>query len=265
MKADEPKMTGFVFKIQANMDPNHRDRIAFMRVCSGKLQRGMRAKLVRTGKPVTLSAPQFFFAQDRSLAEEAFAGDVVGIPNHGLLRIGDTLSEGEEIVFRGVPSFAPEILRRVKLADAMKAKKLREALQQMAEEGVVQVFQPQDGAAAIVGVVGALQLDVLVERLERRIRPAGLVRAEPVRGLPLGVVGRQGGNGKVPGRLSVLARLRPRRRAGVHGHQRLQPALRAGALAEDRLRRREGLPEGGVRTAGRRRVKKAFAVIQMAS
>ena len=94
VKADEPKMTGFVFKIQANMDPNHRDRIAFMRVCSGKLQRGMRAKLVRTGKPVTLSAPQFFFAQDRSLAEEAFAGDVVGIPNHGLLRIGDTLSRG---------------------------------------------------------------------------------------------------------------------------------------------------------------------------
>jgi len=163
--ADEGKMTGFVFKIQANMDPNHRDRIAFLRVCSGQLKRGMRAKLVRTGKPVTLTAPQFFFAQDRSLAEEAFAGDVVGIPNHGLLRIGDTLSEGEEIVFRGVPSFAPEILRRVKLADAMKAKKLREALQQMAEEGVVQVFLPQDGAAAIVGFVGALQLDVLTERL----------------------------------------------------------------------------------------------------
>ena len=100
-------MTGFVFKIQANMDPNHRDRIAFMRVCSGKLTRGMRARLVRTGKSITLSAPQFFFAQDRSLAEEAFAGDVVGIPNHGLLRIGDTLSEGEDIVFRGVPSFAP--------------------------------------------------------------------------------------------------------------------------------------------------------------
>src|SRR5271166_3482659 len=165
VKADEAKMTGFVFKIQANMDPNHRDRIAFMRVCSGRLTRGMRARLVRTGKPVTLSAPQFFFAQDRSLADEAFAGDVVGIPNHGLLRIGDTLSEGEDIVFRGVPSFAPEILRRVKLADAMKAKKLREALQQMAEEGVVQVFQPFDGAAAIVGVVGALQLDVLIERL----------------------------------------------------------------------------------------------------
>jgi len=165
VQAGESKMTGFVFKIQANMDPNHRDRIAFMRVCSGRLQRGMRAKLVRTGKSVTLSAPQFFFAQDRSLAEEAFAGDVVGIPNHGLLRIGDTLTEGEDIVFRGVPSFAPEILRRVKLADAMKAKKLRDALQQMAEEGVVQVFLPHDGASAVVGVVGALQLDVLTERL----------------------------------------------------------------------------------------------------
>jgi peptide chain release factor 3 len=165
VEADEPKMTGFVFKIQANMDPNHRDRIAFMRICSGKLQRGMKAKLVRTGKPMSLNTPQFFFAQDRAIADEAWAGDVVGIPNHGTLRIGDTLTEGEDIVFRGVPSFAPEILRRIKLQDAMKAKKLREALQQMAEEGVVQLFVPQDGSGAIVGVVGALQLDVLKERL----------------------------------------------------------------------------------------------------
>ena len=148
------------------MDPNHRDRIAFMRVCSGRLTRGMKARLARTGKPMTLSAPQFFFAQDRSIAEEAFAGDVVGIPNHGTLRIGDTLTEGEDLVFRGVPSFAPEIMRRIKLTDPMKAKKLKEALQQMAEEGVVQVFQPVDGSGAIVGVVGALQLDVLKERLQ---------------------------------------------------------------------------------------------------
>ena len=162
----EAKMTGFVFKIQANMDPNHRDRIAFMRICSGRLSRGMKARLVRTGKPMALNAPQFFFAQDRSVADEAYAGDVVGIPNHGTLRIGDTLTEGEALVFRGVPSFAPEILRRVKLNDAMKAKKLREALQQMAEEGVVQLFVPRDGSGAMVGVVGALQLDVLVERLE---------------------------------------------------------------------------------------------------
>ncbi|UXN03822.1 MULTISPECIES: peptide chain release factor 3 [unclassified Bartonella] len=164
--AVEPKMTGFVFKIQANMDPNHRDRIAFLRVCSGTLSRGMKAKLVRTGKPMTLSTPQFFFARSRQIADEAFAGDVVGIPNHGTLRIGDTLTEGEDLLFRGVPNFAPEILRRVRLGDAMKAKKLREALQQMAEEGVVQLFTPDDGSPAIVGVVGALQIDVLTERLK---------------------------------------------------------------------------------------------------
>jgi peptide chain release factor 3 len=166
VEAAEPKMSAFVFKIQANMDPNHRDRIAFARLCSGKLTRGMKAKLVRTGKPMPLSAPQFFFAQDRSVADEAFAGDVVGIPNHGTLRIGDTLTEGEDIVFVGVPSFAPEILRRVRLTDAMKAKKLKEALQQMSEEGVVQVFRPRDGAPALVGVVGQLQLDVLKARLD---------------------------------------------------------------------------------------------------
>ena len=166
VEAAEPKMSAFVFKIQANMDPNHRDRIAFARLCSGKLTRGMKSKLVRTGKSMTLSAPQFFFAQDRAIADEAFAGDVVGIPNHGTLRIGDTLTEGEDIQFVGVPSFAPEILRRVRLGDAMKAKKLKEALQQMSEEGVVQVFRPRDGSPAMVGVVGQLQLDVLKARLD---------------------------------------------------------------------------------------------------
>jgi peptide chain release factor 3 len=166
VEAAEPRMSAFVFKIQANMDPNHRDRIAFARLCSGKLTRGMKAKLVRTGKNMSLSSPQFFFAQDRALADEAFAGDVVGIPNHGTLRIGDTLTEGEDITFVGVPSFAPEIVRRVRLTDAMKAKKLKEALQQMSEEGVVQVFRPRDGAPALVGVVGPLQLDVLKARLD---------------------------------------------------------------------------------------------------
>ncbi|RQH15054.1 peptide chain release factor 3 [Bradyrhizobium sp. RP6] len=166
VEATDPRMSAFVFKIQANMDPNHRDRIAFARLCSGKLSRGMKAKLVRTGKSMPLSSPQFFFAQDRSVADEAFAGDVVGIPNHGTLRIGDTLTEGDDFNFVGVPSFAPEIVRRVRLTDAMKAKKLKEALQQMSEEGVVQVFRPRDGAPALVGVVGALQLDVLKARLE---------------------------------------------------------------------------------------------------
>jgi peptide chain release factor 3 len=158
-------MSAFVFKIQANMDPNHRDRIAFIRLCSGKLQRGMKVRHVRTGKTIGLHTPQFFFAQARQLAEEAYAGDVVGLPNHGTLRIGDTLTEGENFTFVGVPSFAPEILRRVRLEDAMKAKKLKQALQELAEEGVVQVFRPLDGTPALVGFVGALQLDVLQARL----------------------------------------------------------------------------------------------------
>ncbi len=166
VQASEDKLTALVFKIQANMDPNHRDRIAFARVCSGKLQRGMRLRQVRTGKLIPLHAPQFFFARDRQIADEAFAGDVVGIPNHGTLRIGDTLSEEEDINFVGVPYFAPEILRRVRLDDAMKAKKLRQALQELAEEGVVQLFRPQDGSPPIVGVVGTLQLDVLIARLQ---------------------------------------------------------------------------------------------------
>jgi peptide chain release factor 3 len=161
----EDKMSGVVFKIQANMDPNHRDRIAFMRICSGKLTKGMRVKLVRTGKTVGLTAPQFFFAKDRSLATEAVAGDVVGIPNHGLLRIGDTLTEGEDLSFTGVPNFAPEMLRRVRVSDAMKGKQLKLALTEMSEEGVVQLFAPVDGSGLVVGVVGALQLDVLVARL----------------------------------------------------------------------------------------------------
>ncbi|MGZ5827613.1 MAG: peptide chain release factor 3 [Rhizomicrobium sp.] len=165
VEADENRMTAFVFKVQANMDPNHRDRIAFARVCSGKLTRGMKVKHIRSGKTMSLQAPQFFFARDRALADEAYAGDVVGIPNHGTLRIGDTLTEGEELNFTGVPSFAPEILRRVRLPDAMKAKKLKQALQELAEEGVVQVFRPLDGSPAMVGVVGALQLDVLKVRL----------------------------------------------------------------------------------------------------
>jgi peptide chain release factor 3 len=165
VEAVEKAMTGIVFKIQANMDPNHRDRIAFMRVCSGKLVRGMRVKVPRTGKTMALAAPQFFFAQDRSLAEEAYAGDVVGIPNRGTLRIGDAITEGEDITFLGIPSFAPEIMRRIRLEDAIRAKKLREALREMAEEGVVQVFSPLDGTPPIVGVIGALQLDVLADRL----------------------------------------------------------------------------------------------------
>ena len=161
----EEKLTGFVFKIQANMDPNHRDRVAFVRLCSGRLTKGMRLRQTRTGKQVPVNAPLFFFAKDRQVAEEAWPGDVIGIANHGTLRIGDTLTEGEALDFRGVPSFAPEILRHIRLDDPMLAKKLRTALDQLAEEGVVQLVRPHDGSPPVVGVVGQLQLDVLQSRL----------------------------------------------------------------------------------------------------
>jgi len=162
---EEEKVTAFVFKIQANMDPNHRDRIAFTRLCSGRFQRGMKLKHVRSGKVMAVYNPMFFLARDRELAEEAFPGDILGIPNHGNLRIGDTLSESEDINFLGIPSFAPEVLRRARLDDPMKAKQLRKALDDLAEEGVSQVFKPIDGSSWIVGVVGPLQFDVLTTRI----------------------------------------------------------------------------------------------------
>jgi len=164
--AEEPEVTGFVFKVQANMDPNHRDRVAFMRVCSGRFRRGMKLRQARTGKSLAVHSPIFFFAQDRELAEEAWPGDIIGIPNHGTLRVGDTLTERAELRFSGIPSFAPEILRRVRLDDPMRAKQLRRALEDLAEEGVTQVFRPLSGAQPIVGVVGPLQLDVLSARIK---------------------------------------------------------------------------------------------------
>jgi peptide chain release factor 3 len=162
----EDKVTAFVFKVQANMDPNHRDRIAFTRLVSGRFKRGMKLKHVRAGKLLAVVNPVFFLARDRELAEEAFAGDILGIPNHGVLRIGDTLTEGEDLRFTGIPSFAPELLRRIRLDDPMKAKQLRRALEDLAEEGVSQVFKPLNGATWIVGVVGQLQFDVLTTRIE---------------------------------------------------------------------------------------------------
>jgi peptide chain release factor 3 len=162
----EPKVTGFVFKVQANMDPNHRDRVAFLRICSGKFQRGMKLTQVSSGKPLAVRNPIFFFAQDRELADEAMPGDIIGVPNHGVLRVGDTLTEGENLRFTGIPNFAPEILMRVRLGDPMRQKHLRKALEDLAEEGVTQVFRPVLGSQWIVGVVGRLQLDVLTTRIE---------------------------------------------------------------------------------------------------
>ncbi|MGE0658576.1 MAG: peptide chain release factor 3 [Reyranellaceae bacterium] len=162
----EGKVAGFVFKVQANMDPNHRDRVAFLRLCSGHFRRGMKLKQVRSGKQMTISAPILFFAQDREVADEAWPGDIVGIPNHGTLRVGDTLSEGEDVKITGIPNFAPEILRQVRLDDPMKSKQMRKALEDMAEEGVTQVFRRTLGGQFVVGVVGQLQLDVLATRID---------------------------------------------------------------------------------------------------
>jgi peptide chain release factor 3 len=165
IEPNEPKVSGFVFKVQANMDANHRDRIAFVRLSSGTFKRGMRLKNVRSGKDMAVSNPMFFFGHDRELAEEAVAGDIVGIPNHGTLSVGDTLTEGATIKVTGIPNFAPEIIRRVRLADPMKAKQLAKALSDLAEEGVAQIFRRMIGADYIVGVVGQLQLEVLQARI----------------------------------------------------------------------------------------------------
>jgi peptide chain release factor 3 len=164
---EEDKVAGFVFKVQANMDPKHRDRVAFVRLASGHFKRGMKLTHVRSKKQMTVSAPVLFLASDRELAEEAWAGDIIGIPNHGQLRIGDTLTEGEAIRVAGIPSFAPELLQQARAGDPMKAKHLEKALMQFAEEGAAKVFKPAFGSGFIVGVVGALQFEVLASRIEQ--------------------------------------------------------------------------------------------------
>ena len=161
----EDQVTGFVFKVQANMDPNHRDRIAMFRMASGSFKRGMKLKGQNTGKSLSVNAPIMFFASDRELAEEAHAGDVMGIPNHGVLRVGDSLSETGLVRFAGLPNFAPEILQRVRVKDPLKAKHLKKALDGLAEEGVTQLFRPEIGADFIVGAVGQLQFEVMADRL----------------------------------------------------------------------------------------------------
>ncbi|WRH64688.1 MAG: peptide chain release factor 3 [Fuscovulum sp.] len=164
---EEQAVTGVVFKVQANMDPKHRDRVAFVRLASGHFERGMKLLHVRSKKPMAVSNPVLFLAADRELAEEAWAGDIIGIPNHGQLRIGDALTEGEALRFTGIPSFAPELLQGVRAGDPMKAKHLEKALMQFAEEGAAKVFKPMIGSGFIVGVVGALQFEVLASRIEQ--------------------------------------------------------------------------------------------------
>jgi len=165
VQPDEDKVSAFVFKIQANMDPKHRDRMAFARICSGRFKKGMKLKHVRSGKMQVIHSPQLFLAQDRETAEEAYPGDILVLPNYGGLRIGDALTEGEDLVFTGIPSFAPELMQRARPEDPLKAKHLGKALEQLAEEGAARVFKPVMDSDWMVGVVGALQFDVLRDRI----------------------------------------------------------------------------------------------------
>jgi len=164
--AGEPALTGFVFKIQANMDPAHRDRIAFFRICSGRYTRGMKLRHVRLGRDVRIADALTFMASDRERAEEAFAGDILGLHNHGTINIGDTFTEGEELTFTGIPNFAPELFRRAVLGDPLRAKALHKGLDQLCEEGATQLFRPMRNNDVILGAVGPLQFDVVAWRLK---------------------------------------------------------------------------------------------------
>jgi peptide chain release factor 3 len=184
----ETPFTGFVFKIQANMDPRHRDRIAFIRVCSGRFERGMKLKHVGIEKTVAINNAITFMAQDRNTTNEAFAGDIIGVPNHGTIRLGDTFTEGEMLHFTGIPSFAPELFRAVRLRNPMKAKSLQKGIDQLVEEGATQVFRPLGSNELIIGAVGALQFDVVAYRLENEygvdavFEPTSTVTARWLRG-----------------------------------------------------------------------------------
>jgi peptide chain release factor 3 len=166
VKPDEEKFTGFVFKIQANMDPQHRDRVAFLRVCSGQYQSGMKMRQVRIGKDVKISNAITFLASEREHVETAYPGDIIGLHNHGTIKIGDTFTQGEELKFTGIPNFAPELFRRVRLKDPLKMKALQKGLDQLSEEGASQVFRPMNNNDVIVGAVGVLQFDVVAFRLK---------------------------------------------------------------------------------------------------
>lgn len=162
----EPKFSGVVFKIQANMDPAHRDRIAFLRVCSGEFKRGMKLRISRNGKEIRTVNVVSFLSQRRDLLEEAYPGDIIGIPNHGLLQLGDTLTEGETLQFTGLPFFAPELFQTVEIADPMRSKQLRTGLTQLGEEGAIQVFRPHAGGMLLLGAIGTLQFEVVAHRLK---------------------------------------------------------------------------------------------------
>ena len=166
VEADEAKFTGFVFKIQANMDPQHRDRIAFMRICSGVFKKGMKLRQVRTAKDVKIPYALTFMASERGHVDDAFPGDIIGIHNHGTIRIGDTFTQGEELYFTGIPNFAPELFRRAQLRDPLKMKQLQKGLSQLCEEGATQLFKPVSNNDLVLGAVGILQFEVVAQRLK---------------------------------------------------------------------------------------------------
>lgn len=177
VEPNEEKFSGFVFKIQANMDPKHRDRIAFMRICSGVYQQGMKMRHVRLGKDVKIADAVTFMAGDRSTVEEALAGDIIGLHNHGTIQIGDTFTEGENLKFTGIPHFAPELFRRIRLKDPLKMKQLQKGLQQLSEEGSTQVFFPINNNDIVVGAVGVLQFEVVAYRLKDEYKVEAIYEA----------------------------------------------------------------------------------------
>ncbi len=170
VEPNEEPLTGFCFKIQANLDKQHHDRMAFLRIVSGHYRRGMKLKHVRTGKMMAINNATTFLAQDRVVTEEAFPGDIIGLHNHGGIRIGDTFTEGEDLKFTGIPAFAPELFRRAILLDPLKSKALVKGLEQLSEEGAAQLFRPLEGTAYILGALGALQFDVIASRLSEEYR-----------------------------------------------------------------------------------------------
>jgi peptide chain release factor 3 len=166
VNADETSFSGFVFKIQANMDPKHRDRIAFMRICSGTYQQGMKMHQVRLGKDIKIADAVTFLAGDRTQTIQAISGEIIGLHNHGTIQIGDTFTQGETLSFTGIPHFAPELFKRVRLKDPLKTKQLKKGLQQLSEEGATQLFMPIENNDLILGAVGVLQFDVVQQRLK---------------------------------------------------------------------------------------------------
>ena len=244
------QVTGFVFKVQANMDPKHRDRVAFVRLCSGHFQRGMKLFHVRTGKPMAIANPVLFLAQDRELAEDAWAGDIIGIPNHGQLRIGDALTEGEALRFTGIPSFAPELLQSVRAGDPMKAKHLEKALNQFAEEGASQALQ----AADRLGLDRRRRRPPAVRRPREPhragVRPAGPLRADAVHLRPLGLRPARADRGLRQGQQGPHGR-GPRRRPGLHDPPAMGHRPRRPRLARAPADRHQG--DDGLITAPKRR------------